>query len=219
MDAVIIFLLAVQASMIFPALNWWRHPVRWFRSLDSTEKFTFVVAVFTAVLALATCVQVWAFIQSERAFLVVDNPRFRTGEPTADRPDLIMTLKNPGKKVAAVQEFIATYQLGLHAQELHEETQNKYNKTDFGKSLVAPGNEITISGNLANGKAIFTEQVINDLLRGEDSFYIFGDIKYYDGYNIFEPSEIGYCFSYLPPNQREVDTFAVCKDPKYTYAR
>ena len=104
-DAVIIFLLAVQASMIFPALNWWPHPVRWFRSLDSTEKFTFVVAVFTAVLALATCVQVWAFIQSERAFLVVDNPRFRTGEPTADRPDLIMTLKNPGKKVAAVQEF------------------------------------------------------------------------------------------------------------------
>jgi hypothetical protein len=66
---------------------------------------------------------------------------------------------------------------------------------------------------------VFTEEVVRDLLNGEDSFYVFGYIKYYDKYTIFGPSEIGYCFSYVPPRLRYDQSFDTCAHPKYTYNR
>jgi hypothetical protein len=53
-DAYIILLLGLQASMIFPALNWWPHPIRWFSSLPRTDKFNLLLLVFTILLAFST---------------------------------------------------------------------------------------------------------------------------------------------------------------------
>jgi hypothetical protein len=53
-DAYIVLLLGLQVSMIFPALNWWPHPIKWLSSLQITDKFNLLLLVFTFVLAFST---------------------------------------------------------------------------------------------------------------------------------------------------------------------
>jgi hypothetical protein len=73
-DVYIILLLGLQASMIFPALNWWPHPIRWFSSLPRTDKISMLLVLFTFVLAFAT-LRLWLATRD----LVVD------AEDTAER--------------------------------------------------------------------------------------------------------------------------------------
>jgi hypothetical protein len=220
-DAFVTFLLAAFASMVFISLNWWPHPIRWFRSLTRPDKFTFVVACFTVVLALATCVNVWAFIQSERAFLVVDNLRFLSGEPTTDGPfPLILTIQNPGRNVATVKEIKLAIYLGLHHQQLPDEPDYTNAIKVTVLPSIGPGldHQIPIRGTL-NVASNFRAQVVSDLLSGEDSFYVFGEIQYDNGYNVIGVSEVGFCFSYAQPSQRFIETFEACDKSKYTYTR
>jgi hypothetical protein len=221
-DAYVIFLLAAFASMVFISRNWWPHPIRWFSSLARADKFTFVVAIFTVVLALATCIQVWAFIQSERAFLVVDKLRFLSGEPSTDGPfPLILTMQNPGRNVATVKEMKIAIQLALHHQQLPDEPDYTNAVKVPVPPSIAPGRDfnISINGNLPNAANVFRAQVVSELLAGEDSFHVFGLIKYDNGYTIIGSSEVGFCFSYTPPKERFVDTFQTCDKPKYIYTR
>lgn len=54
------------------SINWLK---QWFKNLNSLDKFTLVIAIFTAILAFATSFQVWAFIQSERPIVGVTDIR------------------------------------------------------------------------------------------------------------------------------------------------
>jgi hypothetical protein len=211
--------------MVFISLNWWPHPIRSARAAKFPSVgtiFTVVLALFTVVLALATCIQVWAFIQSERAFLVVDKLRFLSGEPSTDGPfPLILTMQNPGRNVATVKEMKIAIHLVLHHHQLPDEPDYTNAVTASATPSIAPGGDynIAIRGNLPNDANVFRAQVVSDLLTGEDAFYVFGEIKYSNGYTMIGPSEVGFCFSYTPPKERFVDTFEICENPKYIYTR
>jgi hypothetical protein len=140
--------------------------------------------------------------------------KFRTGEPTTERPSFGMIIKNPGRNVATIQEFSASPYLGPLPDEL------KNINIDLATRSVAPGHQITLQGKISNPN-VFTEEVVRKLLNGEESFCAYGHIRYYDVYSfLLGPSETGYCFCYVPPRQRyEDDSFEACKNPKYTYTR
>jgi hypothetical protein len=218
MDAFIIFLLVMQASMIFPALNW--SPVRWFRGLSETSRFSFFVVIFAAVTSFATWVQVWAFIQSERAFLVVSNLQFRTAELTYGEPlELLIEITNPGKSVASFREVnISSLAASAGCKELRETKAPKYIKMAEPICLpsIAPGDKVVLRAKDTN---TYTPEDVNNFKSGKISFCVFGFIKYYDGYNLFNPSQIGYCFKYVPPSERYLNIFEGCGIQQYVYAR
>jgi hypothetical protein len=74
---------------------------------------------------------------------------------------------------------------------------------------------------MSNSAEILTPQVISALLKGDHSVFVFGFLRYDNGYNwfgLFEPSEIGYCFKYTPPSEQYGgDTFEVCRNPELIY--
>ena len=122
-DAFIILLLVAQTAMIFPALNY--SPVRWFRSLTSIEKFTFVLAIFTVLLALVSCLQVWAFIQSERAFLFVLTPKFDGGFAPHKPLVLLADIKNSGRSTGFINDFNVTLKVVASNDKLPREPKYK----------------------------------------------------------------------------------------------
>jgi hypothetical protein len=154
LDAIITFLLALYGSILLKiSLN--LHPVAWFRKLTNIDRFTLFLTIFTALLALATCIQVLAFIRSEEAFLiVVGEPYFTHGRPSAESGgwDLGLTIKNVGKHVAVITELNITPYSYLHQ-----------NLPDIPKYLpqpetrvippIAPESETSFIANVAEFKA------------------------------------------------------------------
>jgi hypothetical protein len=77
-------------------------PHRWYS--DPIALFTGFVAVFTLILAIFTGVQVWAYMQSERAYLVAEDLKFVHGVPSTagDGLSLDLTLRNVGRHIATI---------------------------------------------------------------------------------------------------------------------
>jgi hypothetical protein len=143
-DAFIIFLLSAYGIMLLISLN--LHPVIWFRKLSSMDKFTLFVALFTGIVALATLTQVWAFIQSERAYLLVTDANFLHGEPSAGREGfhLRLVMKNVGKHVAVITEFNTTPIFHVHAKKLPDTPQYMPQPITSVVPPIVPDTEITV---------------------------------------------------------------------------
>jgi hypothetical protein len=215
-DAYLIFLLTAQASMIILALNWRPHPVQWLRSLNNIDGFTGLLAIFTGLLVLVAGLQLLAFVQSERAFLVIDNVRFYGDDPAVHGSSpLIFKIKNPGRTVATVTEQNVSSTLLPYRGELPDNTQLTRTPNDLVLLSIAPGNEITLRV-IPSNPDVLTDQVVAALLRGDYTLYIYGFYKYYNGFDLFGPSKTGYCYKYVPPSQQYgLDPFDLCsKTPK-----
>jgi hypothetical protein len=218
-DAYIIFLLAAQASMIFPTLNWWPHPVRWFRSLVSIDKFTFAVAVFTALLVLVTCVQVLAFIRSERASLVVPTPQFIGGFGANKDLMLLVDIKNGGKSTAFIDDFKLAVKFVAPKDSLP--TEPEYPKADE----MAPGPILSgavakiydiIHGVHGEPHLIITPSDVERINSGMLKLYIIGFVAYTDEFTIFGDRQTGFCYRYEPSVP---GNFVNCTECAYTYSR
>jgi hypothetical protein len=75
------------------------------------KRATLILAIFTGLLAVATWMQVLAFIRSEQAYLVlVGDPYFFLGTPSAESGgfNFGLTIKNIGKHVAVITELNIT---------------------------------------------------------------------------------------------------------------
>src|SRR5271167_1891828 len=79
-----------------------------------------ITACLTLVLAIFTGLQAYSFIESERAYLIVDNIAFRHSEPTLDFDglDLVITIKNVGKHMALVTTLDILPLFGTNHKEL-----------------------------------------------------------------------------------------------------
>jgi hypothetical protein len=206
--------------MIFPAFN--RYPHRWFMSLSRTDKFTFVVAIFTSLLAISTSLQVLAFIESERAELVIEDATFPRGEPSPDTNglDLIIRVRNFGKHVANIKMFNITQGVFINNKALPAKPQYHGGSITPVVPPIAPGAEIAVYGEQEPQEfRIPREDVVKGVLDGSIPLRIWGFVEYYTGYSVFGPSEVGYCFTYVPVSHRHTGRFQVCDNPNYIYTR
>jgi hypothetical protein len=175
---------------------------------------------FSGLLVLVTFLQLWTFILNQRGFLIVDNVRFHSKDPTVSDQTLFLKVRNPGKTVATTNAVnmsaVVTVGKALPFDPVYRKT------LDYAHSI-APGDEVKFQLMIANPE-IFTPETINSLIKGDISLHVFGFVKYDNGYNLlglFGSSEVGYCFTYLPPSEQDAAeaTFVACENPKFNYTR
>lgn len=185
-------------------LSGWRpRPIRWWGSLVPIDKFTFVVAFFTGLLFIATSIQVWAFIQSERAFISLDSVTINKLE--AGKPLVIqIVVKNSGKSTAttAVVFYNSDIQLPLH---------RKYGPNKAELPPVISGGTITFR--FFNPDPL-TEDNIRALATGAIDFYVWGYIAFEDEFSIFGHRIVGFCVVH---DRDSGIGFETCHTKEYTY--
>src|ERR1700738_4060520 len=75
------------------------------KGLEPIDKFTLVIAFFTAILAFTSGFQVWAFIQSEKPIIGITDIRLTDEFKATQNGRLIIEIKNTGKTTAFISEF------------------------------------------------------------------------------------------------------------------
>jgi hypothetical protein len=226
-DAYIILLLGLQASMIFPALNWLPHPIRWVSSVPRTDKFAFIVAIFTAVLALATWVQVWAYTQSERAYLIAEDLKFVHGVPSTAEGGLTLdlTVRNVGRHIATITGGNVSPLIHVQGGKLPSIPQYLPNAITVTIPPLPPENIFNfpfivekftpLTGVVESPKL---DAVVVGIVSGQMPIQVYGFIDYNTGYNLWGTGRIGFCFNYIHPSSlAPAGQFITCDNPKYTY--
>jgi hypothetical protein len=194
--------------------NWILSPVRWFRNLSPTDKFTFWVAAFTGVLAIATSFQVWAFIQSERAVLTVDYA-LEGQRLTADRPiGLFFSIQNSGKSLATITNFNVT----LRIIDKLPEAPKYITLLGFALGPIPPAGIGKATYRIPTTTYNLTAESMKEIDSGKWRFYIYGFVEYEDEFSwLFGKKIIGYC-SFYTPEDTAGGPFNTCLERKYTYA-
>jgi hypothetical protein len=137
--------------------------------MSLADKFAGALTVFSGLLVVVTGLQLWAYVQSERAFLVVHDASFQSGDLVVNGSPLVFNLKNPGKTVASVREFNLSASLVLRKGKLPNDTQYTRTPNDLVALTIAPGNEIHMRYTLSNPE-VLTAEVVNALHKGDDVF-------------------------------------------------
>jgi hypothetical protein len=170
------------------------------------------------VLTLFSGLQVWAFIQSERAFVGLDIVQI-TGGLIAQKPIVLsIRMKNSGKSTAFIEDLIINSRFEKATAHLPE------------TPAYVPGNPITPGPVLSNGvitvrampdgmhgepQMLFNETDIVAIKSGTFKFYIFGYISFTDEFTLLRAKRTGFCALYNPEIANQFDA---CPERAYTYA-
>jgi hypothetical protein len=189
---------------------WWL-----FKQSDPVAGFTAWLVIFTACLTITAGFQVWAFTQSERAFVTVLSVDLSIVGKSAGEPFVIpLIVKNGGKSVAVVTDFNITLGKSL------AENPEYVSSVGLAAKPVMPGTDESLVYRAKPGNWLWTlsKDELTEIEGGRQYFYIFGFIKYEDGFSLLSSRKTGFCFVYNPrptiPNGR----FETCANQKYTYA-
>jgi hypothetical protein len=194
--------------------------------------FTAMVAAFTLMLVVVTYLNVWAYSQSERAQLFVHDLQFAHGEPTLDDGglDLVVVIKNVGKHIATVTDLNVTPLIHLHSKPLADTPHYHPQPLVRTAPPIPPDEQVTVNARTAgfnatdetDPAAVLSEsERVGGILSGQLPFDVYGAISYYNGFSVFGPSVVGYCFHYIPQKMRlpADGPFRICENPNYTYSR
>jgi hypothetical protein len=176
-------------------------------------RWTSVVGVFTVVLAVVGGIQAWAFIQSERAFLNLDDLQISGGLPEYSKPlRVFLTIKNSGHSAA----FVKNVALNMGFQQLPERPE--YKPMALFAIGPIPGNSIRKSTADFGVHNEITRAHIEAIKAGTFKMFIFGFFDYTDDFSIFGQRTVGFCYTYdpLPTAGGSYDN---CTEPNYTYTR
>ena len=172
--------------------SYWCNPVTW----------------FTGVLALFTGIQVFVFIESERAFVFPSETNFAKLSNFDVSPlPMFLHLKNSGKITATVDELVAIITHGpLPEQPLYIGIGNRY----AIPPVVANGNVRRI----LRFQSGWSKEVTDQIFSGARGFYLYGRISYHDRFSYFGPKESRFCFVW----DAIVSAFETCEEKAYTSA-
>jgi hypothetical protein len=186
--------------------------VRWTRAVGI---FTGVLAFFTFLLAAVAFLQLWAFVQSERAFLSVvglsiggvDGGLPKAGEP---HTRVVLQMRNGGRNTAFVDRFRFEAAYGGAMAPFPQEPQY-VDEREFGVPRPIPG-DTTIPVNDGVSKT-FTPDEIDGFRAGKGRFSLYGYVKYNDAFWLFGARTTGYCFTYSSTEAQ----WMTCPERDYTY--
>ena len=184
-------------------------------------RWTRIVGVFTAVLAVVGSLQWWSFVRSERPFLgvsgiyIVGN-EFKPGEPVA----FVIEIQNAGKSTAYITNSAILFRLQGHPS-LDSGLDTTFEKTGASGPVLAGSTIRIISRPVENhAPVILTQDEINRLNNRNGYLWVIGKISYSD--ELWFPggnTTFGYCFSYAHVTQRSgLSNFVRCGNSEYEYA-
>jgi hypothetical protein len=182
-------------------------------------RWTKVVAIFTAVLAIVGALQFWSFVQSERASLSVVGIAFMGGLPQAGTKSihLVVNIRNSGRSTALVPEAAFNLRFGSLSD-----------RPDY-----LPGIKIAIAPIPADGITNTHAEFVlpnpiaktdaDNISSGALQISFYGYIKYSDEFGLFGHKTLGYCSYYVAvptlPTPSGSEQFDTCTEPNYTYSR
>jgi hypothetical protein len=161
-----------------------------------TIRWLFLTAAFTLALALASLLQAWAFIQSERAALTVTRVSFNKIDLTTDQPISIgFDVHNGGKSRATIEDMKLKLATKL------ERAPTFIANNSLGVIPISPAAtmiEIWYPTDNSNKSISFTQDQVQAIQNATTHLYVQGSIVYSDD---FWPSRNEpFCFKYLPGN-------------------
>jgi len=194
---------------------------------DRIADFTKWLVRFTAALFVVTTIQVWAFITSERAFIVVDDFSAVPKEfpPTDVTQPLVFSaiVKNGGKSGAVVvgTDFVLK-NIPKAAGDLAaapEYVPLAAGSDLFRGPVISGTDRPAIFRPQLNGKPmVLTAGDYAYLRAGGSKLYVYGYIDYKDPFSWFGPKRTGFCWVYNPQNPPGLSPFDSCGSDKYVYA-
>jgi hypothetical protein len=147
-----------------------------------------VVGVFTVVLAAVGALQTFSFIESERAFLILSDISFLTGEPSNGSKglDVALAIKNVGKHTATVSKIVVNPGIFMINKELAEDPIYDPTKSTIGTAPpIAPEVPLVLfaESHTPTPPAPMTEeQRIQGILSGDTLVRVWGLVEYDTGY-------------------------------------
>jgi hypothetical protein len=179
--------------------------------------FRFSIPLFTAVVAIATVVQVGAFIKSERAIITVSDVHFAKEPVTGLNPlPLFFEMKNSGKSTATVDVLKAAITHGPLPP-----TPEYGGNPRFTIAPIVP-NET--SQRILEFSTGWNQETTQEVKAGTRPLVIYGVIEYHDDYSSHWWSfagnrKTGFCFVYRPTGGVREPVFETCEESAYTYTR
>jgi hypothetical protein len=166
------------------------------------------VAAFTAVLCLIGGFQVWAFIQSERAFLSISAANIlSTGN---DSPLIIgFELSNGGRSVA-------TGHINFYSR-----MRSLPSTPDYSNPLIMAYSPVVAGGiDRPSINVPLPSSDIAEIRGGQQPFFIYGIIYFSDVFTFFGPKQVGFCLRFREINAPPVVSFfGTCTESAYSFAR
>lgn len=174
-------------------------------------RLTGMITLFTFALALIAGLQLLTFIQSERAFVAPASTNFATElVPGIAHLPMYLDIQNSGRSTAFVEELSVAITHNLPSKPQYFDTIN------IAFPPIVAGGVSRRSSKFVTG---WNQETIDEITSGALNFYIYGVIKYSDGYTIFGPTITGFCFVYIPGAGSNSTAFETCKEPAYTYSK
>jgi len=183
--------------------------------------WTRVVGVFTAVLAVVGLIQAWAFVESERAFVMVAVTGFGPNGFAANKKfDIVLTVQNGGRSPAFITAVSARPYIGNSLPDVP--VYARPNGRNGTGAMPAGGARSVSIWEPAKGNAgVWIDDYNYELINSGAAFlYVFGFLTYKDDFSIVGQRTVGFCQVYDPKNTRGLGTFADCPDAdKYIFMR
>ena len=179
--------------------------------------FRLSIPIFTAVVAIATVVQVGAFIESERAIITVSEVHFAKALVAGLNPlPIFFEMKNSGKSTAMVDVLKATI---THGPLLPTPV---YGGTP--RFTIAPIVPNDTSQRILNFTTGWNQATTEEVKAGTRPLFIYGVIEYHDDYSrhwwwFAANRQTGFCFVYRPTGGVREPVFETCEESAYTYTR
>ena len=184
---------------------WWL-----FWQKDRVAGFTGWIAIFTVIIALVGIFQAYAFVKSERAFVIPTAMDMSPTKITAGVPvTFMLTVKNSGHSFAIVK-YMDIYSVPYEA--LPAKRPYEAHTAKRRQPIPVDGTWPSVFSNTA------TQKQADAINGGTTKLYIFGRVIYTDEFSLFGSWETGFCYIYKPNGDPKVSLFDICPSPAYTYA-
>lgn len=172
---------------------------------------TVLVAIFTGVLSVVAVFQLIFFVQSQRAFVAPTVANFAQPSNLGIKYlPVYLDIQNSGNSTATIKELSVSITHNLSAKPQYSGPRNIAFPSLAAKATYR---------RTVRFETNWGAETISKVLSGQMKFYIFGVIKYVDGFSIWGFREIGFCYVYIPVENRGASVFENCIDPTYTYVR
>ena len=160
------------------------------------------------------CLQLWTFVQSERAILslsslTIDGGFLKAGDPS---PHMSVQFKNGGRNTAFAEytAFGISFDPSLPREP-------KYNSLPAFSTQPIPADGNTTFNTTVTLTRSLTSDEIDRIKSGKIRLSIFGYIKYFDTIWPFSSRYTGFCSVYMAPPAGEGQFYNSCPERDYTY--
>ena len=177
-------------------------------------RWTRIVGLFTASLAVVAGLQFWAFVQTERAFLSVVNLAIDGGLPGIGNQSVrvFFQIKNSGRSTGFPDRSVLAMRFGPLP------SKPVYGVEPQLAALPVPVDGIAINHDMVILGGPLSKADVEGVKAGTIRMSLFGYISYSDTFWFFGNRTTAFCFNYtpmpMPPGASQFDT---CPERGYTY--